>query len=522
MSSKDTYHVLLCCESRQDADYFTNLLRARGAGHNVRTRGVGSLVELRECLADGTWELVLTTEGQRDLAAPQVIAVAREHAVPVVFCGVSIAAEQVEELLQSGASDVVRRGQGSRLFHAVSREIVAVRCRRALDNLRPRYDEAMRRCELLLEATDEPIAYAIDGVHLHGNRAYARVFGFEAIEDLEGVPQLDLVAPDDQEQFKEALRRYRHQPDEVITVALTALRNDGSRFPAQLVLSRTSYEGESCMQVLVRADAAPARAEEAVPSDVATIAGSRPLEPAGTPIAAPDRREVVRVEHAWKEYALGSQVVIALRDVSVSIADGEFMALAGPSGSGKSTLLNLIGCIDTPTRGSVIITGTEVSNRTPDELSDLRARTIGFIFQTFNLLPVLSAWENVEYPLLQNKDLKKAERRERVGHYLELVGLDRHKHHRPNELSGGQRQRVAIARALAARPSIVLADEPTANLDHKTGEGILDLMKSINQQERTTFIFSTHDAKVMAMADRVVVLSDGEVVGERHRIQDVD
>jgi putative ABC transport system ATP-binding protein len=198
------------------------------------------------------------------------------------------------------------------------------------------------------------------------------------------------------------------------------------------------------------------------------------------------------------------------------------MALAGPSGSGKSTLLNLIGCIDTPTRGSVIITGTEVSNRTPDELSDLRARTIGFIFQTFNLLPVLSAWENVEYPLLQNKDLKKAERRERVGHYLELVGLDRHKHHRPNELSGGQRQRVAIARALAARPSIVLADEPTANLDHKTGEGILDLMKSINQQERTTFIFSTHDAKVMAMADRVVVLSDGEVVGERHRIQDVD
>lgn len=230
---------------------------------------------------------------------------------------------------------------------------------------------------------------------------------------------------------------------------------------------------------------------------------------------------IVQIEHVSKQFRLGEQTVLALDDVSLSIEPGVFLAIAGPSGSGKSTLLNIIGCIDTASSGRVVIDGHDVSNRTPDELADLRARTIGFIFQTFNLLPVLSAWENVEYPLLQRRELGKAERRERVEHYLRLVGLERHMKHRPNELSGGQRQRVAIARALAARPSIVLADEPTANLDHKTGEGILELMKSINQQEGTTFIFSTHDAKVMAMADRVVVLSDGETVGERHRVQHV-
>ncbi len=518
MSGKDTYHVLLCCESRQDVEYFSNLLRARGPGVSIRTRGVGSLMELRECLADGVWELVLTTEGQRDLVAANVMAVAREATIPVVFCGASVTNEDVEELLLAGASDVLRRGQGSRLFHVVSREIAALRSRRALESLRPRYDEAMRRCELLLEAADEPIAYATDGVHLHCNKAYARIFGFDAVEDLEGVPQLDLVAPDNQEQFKEALRRYRDQPEDKVTIAITAIRSDGRRFLAQLVLSRTSYEGEPCMQVLVYGNASPDRPDVPVVTEVAAVEANRPVARAESVPVASDRHEVVRVDQAWKEYALGTQVVIALKDVSVRIADGEFMALAGPSGSGKSTLLNLIGCIDTPTRGSVSIDGNEVSDRTPDELADLRARTIGFIFQTFNLLPVLSAWENVEYPLLQHKQLGKAARRERVGHYLDLVGLDKHEHHRPNELSGGQRQRVAIARALATRPKIVLADEPTANLDHKTGEGILELMKSINQQEGTTFIFSTHDAKVMAMAGRVVVLSDGEVVGERHKI----
>lgn len=221
---------------------------------------------------------------------------------------------------------------------------------------------------------------------------------------------------------------------------------------------------------------------------------------------------IVEAQAVSKEYALGKQTVTALLDVSLTIKKGEFMALAGPSGSGKSTLLNLIGCIDTPTSGRILIEGQDISGKTPDELADLRLNTLGFVFQTFNLLPVLSAWENVEYPLLQQRDVDKKTRQERVQHYLNVVGLERYAHHRPNELSGGQRQRVAIARALATRPSIVLADEPTANLDHKTGEGILKLMKDLNQEEGTTFIFSTHDARVMEMADRVIKLADGQII----------
>jgi putative ABC transport system ATP-binding protein len=221
--------------------------------------------------------------------------------------------------------------------------------------------------------------------------------------------------------------------------------------------------------------------------------------------------DIVLVEDVSKQYALGSQVVTALQQVSLTVARGEFMALAGPSGSGKSTLLNLIGCIDTPSAGRVSIEGNDVSGRSPDELADLRLNTLGFVFQTFNLLPVLSAWENVEYPLLQKRDVDKRERRQRIEHYLEVVGLGLHARHRPNELSGGQRQRVAIARALATHPRIVLADEPTANLDHKTGEGILKLMKQLNHEEGTTFIFSTHDARVMEMADRVIELADGRI-----------
>jgi putative ABC transport system ATP-binding protein len=187
------------------------------------------------------------------------------------------------------------------------------------------------------------------------------------------------------------------------------------------------------------------------------------------------------------------------------------MAIAGPSGSGKSTLLNLIGCIDTPTAGTIEIAGQDVSGQTPDQLADLRARTIGFIFQTFNLLPVLSAEENVEYPLLQMREIGREERRERVAKLLEVVGLARYAKHRPNQLSGGQRQRVAIARALATRPRIVLADEPTANLDHKTGEGVLALMKDVNRRSGTTFIFSTHDKKVMSKANRLIRVEDGRI-----------
>ena len=220
---------------------------------------------------------------------------------------------------------------------------------------------------------------------------------------------------------------------------------------------------------------------------------------------------VVRIEHVYKDYLLGDQKVQALKDITLSFEPGVFLAIAGPSGSGKTTLLNLIGCIDTPTSGKIYINDTDVSGKTPDQLADLRNRTIGFIFQTFNLLPVLSAAENVEYPLLQRKDVSPDERKKRVDYFLDIVGLSRFAEHRPNQLSGGQRQRVAIARALAILPSIVLADEPTANLDHKTGEEILSLMKQINRAFNTTFIFSTHDKRVISKADRLVRVEDGEI-----------
>lgn len=235
------------------------------------------------------------------------------------------------------------------------------------------------------------------------------------------------------------------------------------------------------------------------------------LYKARNPIS-PSLTSVVRVEHVSKEYQLGTQTVLALQDVSMVVAPGRFLAIAGPSGSGKTTLLNLIGCIDTPTHGDIYICEELVSNKTPDELAGLRARTLGFVFQTFNLLPVLSAWENVEYPMLQRRELSRKERHERVEHYMNLVGLSGKFRNRPNELSGGQRQRVAIARALAGGPSIVLADEPTANLDSKTGESILALMKEINEIEKTTFIFSTHDFRIMEMADRGVSVADGRLV----------
>jgi putative ABC transport system ATP-binding protein len=220
---------------------------------------------------------------------------------------------------------------------------------------------------------------------------------------------------------------------------------------------------------------------------------------------------LIRVDNVSKQYRLGDQMVPALRTLTLSIEEGVFLAIAGPSGSGKSTLLNLIGCIDTPTTGKVFIDGADTSGHTPDELAELRARTIGFIFQTFNLLPVLSAEENVEYPLLQFAELDRNERRGRVARFLDVVKLGKFARHRPSELSGGQRQRVAIARALATKPKIILADEPTANLDSRTGAGIIDLMKDINRAFNTTFVFSTHDKKVIAKADRLVRIEDGRV-----------
>jgi putative ABC transport system ATP-binding protein len=220
---------------------------------------------------------------------------------------------------------------------------------------------------------------------------------------------------------------------------------------------------------------------------------------------------LLHIDHVSKEYQLGDQVVHALQDVSMTIEEGVFLAIAGPSGSGKSTLLNLIGCVDTPTSGRIFLNGHDLSGYSPNQLAGVRARMIGFIFQTFNLFPVLSAEENVEYPLLQFRELDAAARRERVATFLRVVELERYAKHRPNELSGGQRQRVAIARALATKPRIILADEPTANLDHKTGEGILELMKRINRASRTTFVFSTHDKKVIAKADRLIRIEDGRI-----------
>lgn len=220
---------------------------------------------------------------------------------------------------------------------------------------------------------------------------------------------------------------------------------------------------------------------------------------------------VVQIRNVSRSYMLGGQLVNALKNITLDIEDGVFIAIAGPSGSGKSTLLNLIGCIDTPTSGQIFINGQDVSGKSPDELAELRSRTIGFIFQTFNLLPVLSAYENVEYPLLQLGEIGKEERDRRIRYFLSVVGLDKKMSHRPNQLSGGQRQRVAIARALATQPAIVLADEPTANLDRKTGDDILQLMREINRTLKTTFIFSTHDKRVMSMADRLVRIEDGEL-----------
>ncbi len=219
---------------------------------------------------------------------------------------------------------------------------------------------------------------------------------------------------------------------------------------------------------------------------------------------------MVTLEEISKNYYLGSTVVNAVSDISITVNDGEFMALVGPSGSGKSTLLNIIGCIEKPTSGRITLDGTDVTDVPTDRLADIRARRIGYIFQTFNLLPVLTVSENVEYPLhLQEVD--KAERRRRVEKVLHEVGLERFSTHKPAELSGGQRQRVAIARALVGSPSMILADEPTANLDHKTGMDILTKMKELNQRLGITFIFSTHDQKIMSIADRIVELRDGRL-----------
>jgi putative ABC transport system ATP-binding protein len=223
-------------------------------------------------------------------------------------------------------------------------------------------------------------------------------------------------------------------------------------------------------------------------------------------------KPIVSVRDAVKNYTLGNVVVPALRGVTLDVVAGDFISIAGPSGSGKTTLLNLIGCVDTPTSGIVEVAGKDTRKLSERELTDLRLHKIGFIFQSFNLVSVLTVFQNVELPLLLQRTLTGGERTRRVVALLEKVGLREHSAHRPSELSGGQRQRVAIARALVTGPELVLADEPTANLDSVTGQTILDLMKDLNRTEKTTFIFSTHDQKVMAHANAIVRLADGKLV----------
>jgi len=220
----------------------------------------------------------------------------------------------------------------------------------------------------------------------------------------------------------------------------------------------------------------------------------------------------IRLDAVHKTYRLGETTVPALRGVTLDLHKGEFTAIVGPSGAGKSTLLHLVGCIDEPDRGVVLVEGTDVATLSDDERSRLRNRKIGFIFQSFNLVPVLDARENIELPLLLHGHVSTSERAARVQQALEDVGIAGFAHHLPDRLSGGQRQRVAIARALVTHPLLVLADEPTANLDSATAHHILDLMVELNEKRGVTFLFSTHDEKLIRRVGRVVQISDGLLV----------
>jgi len=223
--------------------------------------------------------------------------------------------------------------------------------------------------------------------------------------------------------------------------------------------------------------------------------------------------KIIEIKGLTKDYPLGTTTVHALRGIDLAIEKGHLMSIIGPSGSGKTTLLNIIGCIDNATRGSVQVAGREITTMKDRQVTDLRLHHIGFIFQTFNLIPVLNTIENVEFPLLLMKKHTKGECRKKAEQFIDEVGLREHMKHRPAELSGGQRQRVAIARALVTNPDIVLADEPTANLDSVTGAQILDLMQEMNRKDKTTFIFSTHDLNVLKYAKDVVKIKDGLIEG---------
>jgi putative ABC transport system ATP-binding protein len=223
---------------------------------------------------------------------------------------------------------------------------------------------------------------------------------------------------------------------------------------------------------------------------------------------------LIQLNNVCKTYRTGNQQVAAVADFSASLDTGEFTVLAGPSGSGKTTLLNLIGCLDQPTSGEVIIDGRNVAETATSRLADFRRNNIGFIFQSYNLIPVLTALENAEFTLML-QGVPKDQRRRRVHELFERLGIGGLEDRKPNDLSGGQQQRVAIARAIAAEPTVVLADEPTANLDSKTSQDLLTLMRQLNTEQQTTFVFSSHDPQVIDMARRVITLHDGRMADDR-------
>ena len=220
--------------------------------------------------------------------------------------------------------------------------------------------------------------------------------------------------------------------------------------------------------------------------------------------------EVVKIENVTRVYQIGKVETQALRGVNLSIGNGEFTALVGPSGSGKTTLLQMIGCLDQPTSGRVFINGKDVTTLNRNQRADMRRGTIGFIFQFFALIPTLTAYENVEMPLLLNGH-SSSERRERVMELLKAVDLADRANNRPDQLSGGQQQRVAVARALASKPTLILADEPTANLDTENGKQVMEIMQRLNKETGVTFVFATHDPRVISYAKRVVTLRDGVI-----------
>ncbi|WP_020611901.1 ABC transporter ATP-binding protein [Sediminispirochaeta bajacaliforniensis] len=221
---------------------------------------------------------------------------------------------------------------------------------------------------------------------------------------------------------------------------------------------------------------------------------------------------LLEIRGIHKDYYLGKSVIHALKDLNFTIDEGDFISIVGPSGCGKTTLLNILGCIDKPTSGKLFFNGQDLATLSDNQEAGIRLEKMGFIFQAFNLVPVLSCFENVEFPLIL-AGIPKQERKKRVEYLVELVGLEDFSAHRPDELSGGQRQRVAIARALVNNPSLVIADEPTANLDSATGNVILETMAELNQKERVTFIFSTHNPDIMHYAQTIIHLKDGRVTG---------